>query len=89
MHSCATELHCFLRAVQPGLLHGLRLLDILVSHCTGLGCRMLNIEDLQNAELWQRAGLLTADKQATPEQYDSKQAATDVMQPVNADVLSY
>jgi len=52
---------------------------------------MLNIEDLQNAELWQRAGLLTADKQLVPQQYDiidGKEAATSVMQPNHAQVLS-
>ena len=64
-------------------------LEILVSHCTGPGCRMLNIEDLQNAELWQRAGLLTVDKQAIPEQYNSKQTAADVLQSDNADELSH
>lgn len=30
-------------------------------HCM-LQCRLLNIEDLQNAELWQKAGLLAADQ---------------------------
>lgn len=56
-----------------------------------LGRRMLNIEDLQNAELWQRAGLLTADKQLVPQQYDTingKEAAASVMQPNHAQVLS-
>ncbi len=49
---------------------------------------MLNIEDLQNAELWQRAGLLTADQQLVPQQYDGKQAAASVMQANHAQVLS-
>ncbi|KAL0039405.1 hypothetical protein WJX79_006988 [Trebouxia sp. C0005] len=49
---------------------------------------MLNIEDLQNAELWQRAGLLTADKQLVPQQYDGKQAAANAVQPNHAQVLS-
>ncbi len=45
------------------------------------GCRLLNIEDLQNAELWQRAGLLTADKEAIHQQQDDgKLAAADAMQ---------
>ena len=56
--------------------------------CITMGCRMLNIEDLQNAELWQRAGLLTADKQLVPQQYDGKQAAASVMQANHAQVLS-
>ena len=56
--------------------------------CITMGCRMLNIEDLQNAELWQRAGLLTADKQPVPQQYDGKQTVASVMQANHAQVLS-
>ena len=74
--------------LKPVPQHALRLVDTLVSDRSGPGCKMLNIEDLQNVELWQRAGLLTFDKQAIPEQYDSKQAAADVMQSNTADVFS-
>ena len=42
---------------------------------------MLNIEDLQNAELWQRAGLLAADKEAVLQQYNEKQETAEAMQP--------
>lgn len=61
---------------------------VLLVNAFTMGCRMLNIEDLQNAELWQRAGLLTADKQLVPQLYDGKQAAASVMQPTHAQVLS-
>ena len=61
---------------------------VLLVNAFTMGCRMLNIEDLQNAELWQRAGLLTADKQLVPQLYDGKQAAASVMQSNHAQVLS-
>ena len=36
-------------------------------------CRLLNIDDLQNAELWQKAGLLTAVPNDETPQDNSKQ----------------
>ena len=44
-------------------------------------CRLLNIEDLQNAELWQQAGLLTIDQAPGEAQHDSKQAIAGQQQP--------
>ena len=45
-------------------------------------CRLLNIDDLQNAELWQKAGLLTADQNDQSAQQNSKllQATDAIMQ---------
>lgn len=46
-------------AIPFGLLA--QAVEVVATLCAAMHCRLLNIEDLQNAELWQKAGLLAAD----------------------------
>lgn len=42
-------------------------------------CRVLDIADLQNAELWQKAGLLGPNKQSALQPQDERQLFADAI----------